>query len=100
MGRIRPIFTVSCAKAPEEATDSAAAIRSSRLSICFPPEQSQTVFIGFVGNWKGRRAKFVLSTNKLPPRMVDRGFRHVKRQRTQVGIIGAGPAGLLLARLL
>ena len=33
--------------------------------------------------------------------MDDRRFRQVsKRQRTQVGIIGAGPAGLLLARLL
>ena len=43
---------------------------------------------------------FWLPTNS-PPRMNDGRFRQVsKRERTQVGIIGAGPAGLLLARLL
>src|SRR5262245_9176010 len=40
MGRISPIFTASCAKAAEETTESAAATKSSRLSICLSSQQS------------------------------------------------------------
>ncbi len=48
----------------------------------------------------GRR--FVLAPNQTPSRIARKKGQAliVTRQRTQVGIIGAGPAGLLLARLL